>query len=133
MRDNLQLRSMDSNGDKLFINRKYRSFTTSSGSFGPVKFYVNGVEISEGTNRDISATNGVVHGLNGVMRKTSQSTAYGWIQEPEDSIQRFTQFTDLMSYLHTFENINDLSSPDKITTFFVPNDNAMQKNSVDST
>ncbi|XP_052692483.1 uncharacterized protein LOC128170739 isoform X1 [Crassostrea angulata] len=29
MRDNLQLRSMDSNGDKLFINRKYRSFTVS--------------------------------------------------------------------------------------------------------
>jgi hypothetical protein len=25
------------------------------------------------------------------------------------------------------DNINDLSSPDKITTFFVPNDNAMQK------
>lgn len=39
----------------------------------------------------------------------------------------YRQFTDLMSYLHTFENINDLSSPDKITTFFVPNDNAMQK------
>lgn len=31
MRDNLQLRSMDSNGDKLFINRKYRSFTVSPG------------------------------------------------------------------------------------------------------
>nr|XP_011435844.1 fasciclin-1 isoform X1 [Crassostrea gigas] len=125
--DNQYVRSSDANGDRLFFNRIQRLDTTSSGSFGPVKFYVNGVEISEGTNRDISATNGVVHGLNGVMRKTSQSTAYGWIQEPEDSIQRFTQFTDLMSYLHTFENINDLSSPDKITTFFVPNDNAMQK------
>lgn len=31
MRDNLQMRSMDSNGDKLFINRKYRSFTVSLG------------------------------------------------------------------------------------------------------
>lgn len=125
--DNQYMRSSDANGDRLFFNRIQRLDTTSSGSFGPVKFYVNGVEISEGINRDISATNGVVHGLNGVMRKTSRSTAYGWIQEPEDSIQRFTQFTDLMGYLHTLENINDLSSPDKITTFFVPNDNAMQK------
>jgi hypothetical protein len=32
-----------------------------------------------------------------------------------------------MSYLYVLDNINDLSSPDKITTFFVPNDNAMQK------
>ncbi|XP_078329328.1 fasciclin-1-like isoform X2 [Crassostrea virginica] len=127
MRDNLQMRSMASNGDKLFINRVYRRYTTSAGTFGPTKFYVNGVEISEGINRDIPAQNGVVHGMNGVMRKTSQRTAYGWIMEPEDSAQRFTLFTDLMSYLYQMDSINDLSSPDKITTFLVPNNNAMQK------
>ncbi|XP_048748872.2 uncharacterized protein LOC125661046 isoform X1 [Ostrea edulis] len=127
IKDNQYVRSSDANGDRLFFNRIQRLDSNPSGSFGPVKFYVNGIEISEGTNRDIAATNGVVHGLNGVMRKTSQKTAYGWIQVPQDSTQRFQQFTDLMSYLYVLDNINDLSSPDKITTFFVPNDNAMQK------
>ena len=32
-----------------------------------------------------------------------------------------------MSYLYQMDSINDLSSPDKITTFLVPNNNAMQK------
>ncbi|XP_062591198.1 uncharacterized protein LOC134252705 isoform X1 [Saccostrea cucullata] len=127
IQDNQQLRSSDSNGDRLFFNRVQRMDTTSAGTFGPIKYYVNGVEISEGTNRDISATNGLVHGLNGVMRKPSQKTAFGWIQDPEDASQRFTRFMDLMSYMYVQDSINDISSPDKITTLFVPNDNAMQK------
>ncbi|XP_061190366.1 uncharacterized protein LOC133198263 [Saccostrea echinata] len=127
IQNNQYVRSIDSNGDRLFFNRVQRMDTTSAGTFGPIKYYVNGVEISEGTNRDISATNGIVHGLKGVMRKTSKKTAYGWIQDPEDATQRFMRFIDLMSYLIVLDNINDISSPDKITTLFVPNDNAMQK------
>ncbi|XP_061190363.1 uncharacterized protein LOC133198258 [Saccostrea echinata] len=122
--------SSDDASFKIFVwceRLPYLSIKTSAGTFGPIKYYVNGIEISEGTTRDISATNGVVHGLNGVMQKTSQKTAYGWIQNPDDATQSFRRFLDLMSYLYVVDNINDLSSPDRINTLFVPNDSAMQK------
>ncbi|XP_061190847.1 uncharacterized protein LOC133198963 [Saccostrea echinata] len=126
IQNNQYVRSSSSNGDRLFFSRVQRIDTTAGLTYA-LKYYVNGVEISDGSYRDISATNGVVHGLNGVMRKTSQKTTYGWIQNPEDTAQQFTRFLDLMSYLYVMDPINDISSPDKIITLFVPSDNAMQK------
>ncbi|XP_062598225.1 uncharacterized protein LOC134259642 isoform X2 [Saccostrea cucullata] len=116
------VQSSNSKHDRLFFNRTQRVNTTSS-----FKYCVNGVEISEGATRDITATYGFVQGLNGVMRKTSQKTAYGWIKHPEDTTQSFTKFLDLMSYIYVMDPIDVLSSPYWINTLFVPNDEAMQK------
>ncbi|XP_062598226.1 fasciclin-1-like [Saccostrea cucullata] len=108
--------------DRLFFSRVKRMNTTSS-----FKYCVNGVEISEGATSDISATNGIVHGLNGVMCKTSQKTAYGWIEDPEDTTQRFTKFLDLMNNIYVMDLIDELSSSYLKNTLIVPNDEAMQK------
>ncbi|XP_062597812.1 uncharacterized protein LOC134259226 isoform X2 [Saccostrea cucullata] len=125
LRDNQYELSMSSNGDRLYFNRIQRIYTTSGVTY-ETKYYVNGVEISE-ESRDISATNGIVQALNGIIRKTIQKTVYRWIQDPEDTTRQFTIFLDLMSYLYTMDSLNEIFSSDNITTLFIPSDSAMKK------
>nr|XP_022310525.1 fasciclin-1-like [Crassostrea virginica] len=130
--DNRNVRSSDANGDRLFFNRieKRRPKYELLPHFDNVKYleYVNGVQISEDRyNRDIFAWNGLVNSMDGVMRKTSFKTAYGWINRPQNSAQSFTRFLNLMSRLDVWDDVLFLSSPDNFMTFFVPNNNAMEK------